>query len=102
LREPRFSAAMLFTREQQSHLPRKTTIKTMSDLSDKPQLRKKTEQEQEQRTKFCTKNNVVLAHERRQQQQSLEKEGTKKLDHQQRRLKLFCNERAANCELPRS
>jgi hypothetical protein len=39
---------MLFTREQQSHHPHKTTIKTMSDLSDKPQLQKKKEQEQEQ------------------------------------------------------
>jgi hypothetical protein len=91
---------MLFTREQQSHLPHKTTIKTMSDLSDKPQLQKK--KKNRTRTKFCTKNNVVLAHERRQQQQGLEKEGTKKLDHQQRRQKLFCNERAANCKLPRS
>jgi hypothetical protein len=44
---------------------------------------------------------VILAHERQQQQQSLEKEGTKKLDHQHRRLKLFCNERAANCKLPK-
>jgi hypothetical protein len=44
---------MLFTREQQSHLPHKTTIKTMSDLSDKPQLRKKTEQEQEQEQSFA-------------------------------------------------
>ncbi len=56
LREPRFSAAMLFTREQQSHLPHKTTIKTMSDLSDlsdKLQLQKKTEQEQEQKQSFA-------------------------------------------------
>jgi hypothetical protein len=72
----------------------------MSDLSDKPQLQQKNRARTRISTKFCTKNNVVLAHERQQQQQSLEKEGTKKLDHQQRRLKLFCNERPANCKLP--